>query len=171
MQTVVESLLNNIASQWNERIQPEASVNTIDATIPAGVITLRVSHTPNVGSNPTPVQPSRFQPLLMQLLPVETTTDRMVLGELQAWVQSVPRRAWQRIHTEEGKLRVGVTFQDDVEIFSVCSYFPSKINEHLAETITLIGAYIQMESEVRDRTSGRQTAFLRIDLLLCAVEL
>ena len=120
LQTQFESALNDLASLWSEQIPPEADVNTVDATKPAGVITLRGSQTPHLRSITTLVQPSGFKPPLMQVLPAETTTDRMVLGELQAWVQSVSRRVWQRIHAEGAKLRVGVTFQIFCQIWRHC---------------------------------------------------
>ena len=41
LQTQVKSALNDLASQWSEQIQPEAIINTTDATKPAGVITFR----------------------------------------------------------------------------------------------------------------------------------
>ena len=73
----------------------------------------------------------------------------MVRADLQAWVQSVPPSVWQRIQADGAKLRVAATFQDDVEIFSATFDFPSPLIVSFAETVTLIGTYVQLEGEMR----------------------
>ena len=79
-----KSTLGEIVSQWSKVIQPEASLYTTDVTKPAGAATLRGFCSPTLRSIPTPVLPSGLQPLLTQVLPNETTTDRMVRADLQA---------------------------------------------------------------------------------------
>ena len=86
-------------------------------------------------------------------------------------MQSVPPRAWQQINAEGAKLRVAATFQDDVEIFSITSGFPSTLTAHLAEAVTLIGTYIQMEGEMRITQVDVRRPFDVIKLLVARISL
>ena len=96
-----------------------------------------------------PVDPSRFQPLVTQALSDETNATEMALGKVQAWTQSIPAPMLQRIQNEGVMLRVSVIFRDGTEILTVYHKFSSKLMENVAEMISLIATYLQMESGVR----------------------
>ena len=76
---------------------------------------------------------------------------------------------WQRIQAEGAKLRVAATFQDDAEIFSATSNFPSPLLVPLAETVTLIGTYVQLEGEMRVAQVDVRRPFDIIKLLVSRI--
>ena len=84
-------------------------------------------------------------------------------------MQSVSPHVWQRIQAEGAKLRVAATFQDDTEIFSATSNFPSPLLVPLAETVTLIGTYVQLEGEMRVAQVDVRRPFDVIKLLVSRI--